>query len=234
MGHKHSLVLAGALAAALLTLGGCASQNLVTGTILPAGSLDSGNHATPAALALQAPMPETGEAPPPPGFIGFCIRLPDQCKTPEGAPGQLTLTAQGWQTLVQVNQHVNDTIWQEEDIKHYGRAEYWTIPTDGYGDCEDIALAKRKELIDAGMPVPALRIAVVVTPRQQNHAVLTVSTDRGDYVLDSLRDDIRPWSQAGYKWIERQDAARSSGWASLEPEPTYSVASAASGSSTLH
>jgi predicted transglutaminase-like cysteine proteinase len=233
MASKFSTVLASALAMAALALSGCASDGLVTGAIMPEAPFNAGGHATPVALAQQAPMPETGDAAPPPGFIGFCIRMPDQCKNLQGAANQLTLTPQDWQTMVQVNQHVNDTIWPEEDQKHYGRAEYWTIPTDGFGDCEDIVLAKRKQLIDAGMPEPALRIAVVVTPRLQSHAVLTITTDRGDYVLDSLRDDIRPWSQAGYTWIERQDATRPSGWASLGPEHSYAMASIAPVGSSL-
>ena len=50
-----------------------------------------------------------------------------------------------------------------DDQRHYGRAEYWNIPTDGYGDCEDYALTKRRDLIAAGFPAQALRIAVVLT-----------------------------------------------------------------------
>ncbi len=100
--------------------------------------------------------------------------------------------------------------------KPFGRAEYWTIPTDGYGSCHDYALAKRKELIDIGFPKAALRIAIVVTPWQKRHAVLTVATDKGDYVLDNLRDDVIAWNETGYTWIERQDSVRPLGWVSLQ------------------
>jgi predicted transglutaminase-like cysteine proteinase len=165
--------------------------------------------------AIVRAMPATIAVAPPPGYIGFCIRQPDQCKTPDGAASQMILTPANWKTLDQVNRTTNDEIWQEDDQKHYGRAEYWTIPTDGYGDCEDIVLAKRKKLMDMGMPVPSLRIAVVITPKHESHAVLTVTTDHGDYVLDSLHDEILPWDQTGYIWIERQDSSRSSGWVSL-------------------
>ena len=146
----------------------------------------------------------------------------------------LTLTAQDWATLAQVNRDVNSSIWQEEDEKHYGRAEYWTIPTDGLGDCEDIALTKREKLISAGMPEPALRIAVVTTRRGQSHALLTVATDRGDYVLDSLDDEVLAWSQADYTWIERQDPSRASGWVSLAPNTRVADAGANAPTSALH
>ncbi|MGA7676564.1 MAG: transglutaminase-like cysteine peptidase [Rhizomicrobium sp.] len=153
----------------------------------------------------------------PPGFISFCIRFPDQCQAPQGAPATITLTSDAWRKLEQVNSAVNASIWPEDDQSHYGRAEYWTIPTDGYGNCHDYALTKRKQLIDAGFPEPALRIAIVITPREERHAVLTVATDKGDYVLDNLNGDVVAWNATGYTWIERQDPTRPLGWVSLQP-----------------
>ena len=123
-----------------------------------------------------------------------------------------------WQILEKTNSAVNDAIWPEDDEKHYGRAEYWTIPTDGYGDCEDYALTKRRDLIAAGIPEPALRVAVVLTPGDERHAVLTVATDKGDFVLDNLRNDVVSWDTTGYRWIERQDPMRALGWVWLGPE----------------
>lgn len=117
-----------------------------------------------------------------------------------------------WQLLQAVNHNVNDSMWPETDQAHYGRAEYWTIPTDGYGDCEDYALTKRKQLSDLGLPSAALRLAVVYSPQSLTHAVLTVATDRGDFVLDNLSGDIRPWNALHYTWIEVQDAEDPMAW----------------------
>ena len=47
------------------------------------------------------------------------------------------------------------------------------------------------------------------------HAVLTVATDQGDYVLDSLKDDILTTDKADYVWVERQDRASPTGWVAL-------------------
>lgn len=151
----------------------------------------------------------------PPGYVSFCIRFPDQCQATPGAPSSIQLSDAAWRTIKKVNANVNELIWPEDDQTHYGRAEYWNIPTDGYGDCEDYALTKRKALIDQGFPQPALRIAVVDTPRNGRHAVLTVATDKGDFVLDNLRDEIVSWNATGYTWIERQDPKRPMGWVSL-------------------
>src|SRR4051794_32938629 len=71
---------------------------------------------------------------PPAGFASFCLRFADQCSTDPTSPAAVTLDVATLNKLARVNRGVNGAIWPEDDEKHYGRAEYWTIPTDGYGD----------------------------------------------------------------------------------------------------
>ncbi|MDR3528521.1 MAG: transglutaminase-like cysteine peptidase [Rhizomicrobium sp.] len=170
----------------------------------------------PALPTATVPMPRERLAVTLPfGFVGFCSRFADQClATPNGSE-VLTLNDQSWALLQSVNQTVNHKIWQQSDEAHYRRAEYWTIPTDGYGDCEDYALAKRKDLIAAGLPTQALRLAIAETPKFGLHTVLTVVTDKGDFVLDNHSDEIRSWLDTGYRWLERQDGASPLKWVSL-------------------
>lgn len=165
----------------------------------------------------------------PNGFISFCIRNPGQCVAPADQAQTVQLDQHLWQMLVDVNEKVNREVTNEDDKTHFGRAEYWTIATDGYGDCEDFALTKRKQLIDAGLPEKALRVAIVKTWRGELHAVLTVATDHGDYVLDSRTWDILPWDRAEYVWISRQDANDPMGWVSLQ-SGRFSFRLAAAGS----
>jgi predicted transglutaminase-like cysteine proteinase len=135
-----------------------------------------------------------------------------------------------WLALQEINEAVNRAIKPMDDLKHYGRVEYWNIPTDGFGDCEDYALTKRRDLMAAGFPASALRIAVVITWRNERHAVLTVATDRGDYVLDNLTRTIRSWDDTDYQWIERQDPNNAWGWVSLDKSKNPAlIASAAAG-----
>jgi len=156
--------------------------------------------------ALTSALPEsTTQVAAPPGFIGFCTQFPDQCTQQSGQRSSLPLTDQNWAMLNQVNRKVNDAIWPEDDEVHYGRAEYWTIPTDGYGDCDDYAVTKRKELLGSGLSSSALRLAIVYAPWSGRHAVLTVSTDKGDFVLDNLTNDVLPWNKSGFSWIMVQD-----------------------------
>ena len=154
----------------------------------------------------------------PSGYASFCLRFPSQCLTPEHAPETIALTAQSYGDIDRINRAVNASIRPEDDAEHYGRAEYWTIPTDGYGDCEDYALTKRKALADAGYSLRALRMAVVDTPHEGRHAVLTVATDKGDLVLDNLRDAVTGWNDTGYRWIARQDG--SGGWLTFTDTPS--------------
>jgi predicted transglutaminase-like cysteine proteinase len=175
-------------------------------------------HASDNQVPLGNPMPVAqASAPTPPGFVSFCTRFPGQCITDKNQSATVALTPAVWNELQQVNDDINHAIAPEDDLPHYGRAEYWTIPTDGKGDCEDYALTKRAKLIAAGVSPRALRMAVVKTWRGEGHAVLTVATDHGDYVLDNLVQNVRSWDNTGYQWIARQDPDNVWAWVSLSP-----------------
>ena len=103
-----------------------------------------------------------------------------------------------------VNRTVNERITAISDREHWGVEDRWDLPSDGYGDCEDIQLLKRKELIARGLPRRAMRMTVVIDEEGDGHAVLTVRTDRGDLILDNRRTAILPWTQTGYVFIKRE------------------------------
>ena len=153
----------------------------------------------------------------PPGYVSFCLRFANECHFDPNGPTSVKLTSALWQTIQHANNAVNRAVNPAEDLPHHGRAEYWTLPVDAAGDCEDYALAKRHDLIEAGLPASALRIAIVTIPDGQRHAVLTIATDRGDFVLDNLSRAILPWNDTNYRWLERQDPRVHMGWVSLDP-----------------
>ena len=152
----------------------------------------------------------------PSGYRDFCERSPDQCKAKRGDAREVALSDDLRQTLEAVNEEFNRSIVAEDDLVHYGTLDFWTIPADGRGDCEDYVLAKRQALMRLGLPEPALRIAVVFTRKLIRHTVLTVATDKGNYVLDNLRSDIVTWEETNYVFVERQDPDSASGWVSLD------------------
>lgn len=209
----------------LLAAYGCASPASITGSIDMRG--------TSIASATDADtMPPNGKAlpdsriaaPVPAGFVSFCLRFPDQCTISKDQPVVVTLSSAQWLELQEINRAVNLAIKPMDDQRHYGRAEYWNIPTDGFGDCEDYALTKRRDLMAAGFPAPALRIAVVLTARGEAHAILTVATNHGDYVLDNLTNTIQSWDRTDYQWIERQDPAKAWGWVFLDTSRNSALA----------
>jgi predicted transglutaminase-like cysteine proteinase len=177
--------------------------------------------------STSARMPDTGQAAViPAGYIDFCIRFAADCQPRLGESDSIVLDMTNWTVLQAVNASVNAKIWPEDDGPHYGRAEYWTIPTDGYGDCEDYALTKRRDLVARGLPEPALRLAIVVTPRTGRHTVLTVATDRGDFVLDNINEGILPWNKTDYVWLERQNPKVAFGWTAINASSTLIAANA--------
>ena len=151
----------------------------------------------------------------PSGYLAFCDRNPDECRAHPEQPNKVRFTSALWDKLEKVNLVVNTSVHAEDDKEHYGVSEFWTVPVDGEGDCEDYVLAKRKMLVLLGLPEAALRITVVLDRGIVRHAVLTVVTDQGDYVLDSLKNEILTTDKADYVWVEWQDPASRTGWVAL-------------------
>ena len=150
-----------------------------------------------------------------------------ECKTKPTPPRDVMLSVQAWKDLERVNLFVNTHVKPMTDMEHWGVVERWNYPDDGYGDCEDYVLQKRKMLIQAGWPREALLITVVRDKRGDGHAVLTVKTDRGESVLDNQTDQILLWSDTGYRFVKRQSQADPNVWVSLG-EPRGTPATAAS------
>jgi predicted transglutaminase-like cysteine proteinase len=123
------------------------------------------------------------------------------------------LTGERWRELEAVQADVNARVGYRTDLSLYGVEELWTV-ADRQGDCEDYALAKRRALLARGWPVSALRLAVCTTSSGEGHAVLTVDTDQGVYVLDNRRPFVEPWAALPYTWIKRQ-SANGPGWVSI-------------------
>ena len=152
---------------------------------------------------------------PPAGWVEFCVRQPSECAGTTTAPRDVALSPEAWKALVHVNKWVNGTIKPLTDLEHWGVAERWSYPDDGYGDCEYYVLLKRRVLIQSGWPREALLVTMVRDKKGEGHAVLTVTTDKGDYVLDNQNDDILFWSKTGYHFLKRQSQSSATVWVSL-------------------
>jgi len=160
------------------------------------------------------------------GWVQFCVEYDPECKTKPSTPRDVVLSAQAWKDLVRVNRWVNANIRPITDLEHWGVVERWNYPDDGYGDCEDYALDKRRMLMQAGWPRAALLMTVVHDQNGDGHAVLTVETDKGEFILDNQRDDVLLWSDTGYRFVKRQSQSDPNVWVSLgetRPAPLTST-----------
>jgi predicted transglutaminase-like cysteine proteinase len=159
-------------------------------------------------------QPMFGQALPPVGYVDFCRRNPGDCRRGGRSGTHVAMTGERWAELLKINSYVNTKIAPVSDQDLYGQAEYWAYPTDA-GDCEDFLLLKKRYLESLGFPSGALLITVVLDEKGEGHAILTVSTDEGDFVLDNRRDAILRWSEARYKFLKRQSSDDPNRWVAL-------------------
>jgi predicted transglutaminase-like cysteine proteinase len=163
---------------------------------------------------------------PPVGWAEFCIEYAPECDTRRSLPRDVALSTRAWVELKRINAAVNTGVKPMTDMDHWGVVERWNYPDDGYGDCEDYALQKRKLLMAAGWPREALLMTVVRDQNGNGHAILTVKTDRGEYVLDNQTNDVLLWADTGYRFVKRQSQSDPNVWVSLgEPRAAPATAS---------
>ncbi|HEX2255828.1 MAG TPA: transglutaminase-like cysteine peptidase [Afifellaceae bacterium] len=147
---------------------------------------------------------------PPPGAVGLCSRLPWACDS--RGTGRRYSDQALFSLAHTINRRVNREIGGQSDLKTYGVVEWWALPVNGKGDCEDYALLKMKRLIEAGVPASTLALAVVVGPMPDVHVVLVMRTARGDLVLDNRTSRIKPWSATGYTFLKMQRPGNRAKW----------------------
>lgn len=158
-----------------------------------------------------------GETLPPIGWVQFCQRHKRDCSGATAGRTRVHLTDDAWTQLVRVNTHVNTKVAPVTDQELYNMPEHWTYPGNS-GDCEDYVLLKRRYLMSMGWPREALLVTVVLDERNAGHAVLTVVTNMGDFVLDNQNPEILPWHSTRYMFVKRQAQKHPQLWVSLLPK----------------
>ncbi|UWQ77556.1 transglutaminase-like cysteine peptidase [Leisingera sp. M658] len=197
----HRMLAAGLMAAALAT-SAAAVQPL------------------PSAEAPPALVPVSRQVLPPLAHARFCLRHPGQCAVRGGSPQPAGSAQAQLAGVVAINLAVNRDITPQADGTVQGIADEWRLNAVR-GDCEDYALLKRKRLLDLGWPSASLRLATVLTPDGTGHAVLIARFRGGDFALDNLTNEIRPWRETGYRFLKIQSET--------DPKAWYSVAAPQAG-----
>ncbi len=162
------------------------------------------------------------------GHRDFCLRQPEECgPTLDADRPPPVLDDALMAKVAQINLLVNAEVKPVSDQVLYGQEEFWTFPKDNKGDCEDYALLKRARLHAAGIPLSDLLLTVVNKTDGTGHAILTLRTASGDFVLDNLDWRVRRWTEVPYRFVKRQSPTDAGEWLEIEnaPEPLVSSVS---------
>lgn len=154
------------------------------------------------------------------GWVDFCRRYAGECDHGQLPRLDINLSAATFKEIERINKWVNATIEPTTDWNHWHVVDQWDYPTDGKGDCEDYALFKRRLLIELGFPRQALLMTVVKDEHNDGHAILTVKTNHGEFVLDNLTDEIKPWNATPYHFVKRQSQNDEDVWLEIGPPTT--------------
>ena len=149
------------------------------------------------------------------GHIEFCRRHASECRIRTGKTAPVHMSKGMRNRLASVNTVANRLIKPSSDLAIHGKKEVWSYPNRGVGDCEDYVLLKRQMLEMQGIHLANLLITVVKRKDGEGHAVLTVMTDQGDYVLDNLNNEVKLWSETGYRFSKRQSSRHSGRWVAI-------------------
>lgn len=162
-------------------------------------------------------MTSFGDTLPPIGYVTFCRDHQPECRPARRFADRIQLTAAKFSEIEEVNRSVNAAVAPITDLELYGKPEVWAYPSANKGDCEDYVLLKRRTLVEHGFPESALLITVVRDENNEGHAILTVRTDKGDFVLDNKRRDVVRWAETPYTFVKRQSEKNPLVWISLLP-----------------
>ena len=133
---------------------------------------------------------------------------PDHCPGPAQRLLEIIETARakkGSARIGEVNRALNLLIVYTSDLVQHGLDDVWTPPlltlASGRGDCEDYALAKYLALLELGVRSVDLRIVIVETRSQRQHAVLATRLGQGWVMLDNAHSLILEDRQLPYRAI---------------------------------
>ncbi len=168
-------------------------------------------------------MITAGKTSQPIGHAEFCRHFTSECRVRSSKTRPVQLTRKRWKEMDRVNKQINLAVEPITDYEYYKKEEHWTYP-QRYGDCEDYVLLKRYMLMQKGWPASSLLITVVRQSNGDGHAVLTVRTDRADYVLDNLMPDIEQWNKTSYRFLKRQSTKHTGKWIKIKDKRRKLVA----------
>ena len=155
-----------------------------------------------------------GKTSQPRGHWELCQTRPVECTARTRDTRTVAMNGDVMRVLRAVNDRVNRAVYPMTDLQQHGIEERWSYP-GSYGDCEDYVLAKRQMLLGYGFKPGDLLITVAQLPNGEVHAVLSVRTDRGEYVLDNVDRRVLHWTETSLRYIKRQSTTHAGTWVAI-------------------
>lgn len=125
--------------------------------------------------------------------------------------GLLPLSDELGEILTRIQRQGNKDVDYKTDLAIYNTSEYWSYPKqDGLilvGDCEDIALHKRRLLMREGIDPTAVLLTICKDPKGNGHCVLCVCTDERDFLMCNNHETLvspKTMVLEGYHFLYRQ------------------------------
>ena len=110
---------------------------------------------------------------------------------------------------------MNGAITPATDLMQWGTKSAGTSPKRASAIARITCCSSSAGSCRPGLPRQALLVTVVTDLAGDGHAVLTVHTDRGDYILDNMNNDVKLWRETPYGFVKRQSRFVSNEWVSL-------------------
>ncbi|NLS20054.1 hypothetical protein HGP16_26305 [Rhizobium sp. P40RR-XXII] len=94
-----------------------------------------------------------------------------------------------------INYTVNHAVRYASDMDTYHMTDHWAKPSEALlhqqGDCEDYAILKMAALYKAGVDLDHMTLVVLFDQQRHfYHAVLSVSVNGNNLILDNMRDEV--------------------------------------------
>ncbi len=196
----------------LCALAGCMTTSLANSFIFSVLAFGLHLVAISSEAAEMGFLPTTTASPPPSGAKQLCLRYYWACISKQSVPlpGDEEL-----QIIKQINRKINISTRTISDQSQYKTTEFWALPTSLGGDCEDIALLKKRDMIAAGVNPGKLLLATVLDSNRNAHAVLIYRSSQGDLVLDNLTNRVKHWSATRYFFLRLQDPEQPRNWVAV-------------------
>jgi predicted transglutaminase-like cysteine proteinase len=122
--------------------------------------------------------------------VRHCMEYPEQCQRTKVSlrKRKVAMTPERMEQLRSVTKSVNQSIIPVSE-GYAAVVDRWNLHPAA-GDCDDYAVSKRATLISLGWPSSALLLTEITHSARENHLVLTVRTNKGDFVLDNLNNRV--------------------------------------------